>query len=126
MRQRRRISLWIGILALLVIAACLVWTREPACGGESLSYWLAELKNPNPDRARKAQQAVHEIGPSAVPFLLKKVRNANSLPKRWYGEICSRLPDVVRRNIWQPQSEDQVVDAVTQALRQLGPSAGPC
>ena len=115
----------VGILAIVAVLGVLLRKKEPIYDGEPLSYWAVELKNANPGRQQQAKNALREIGPQAIPFLLAKARYENSVIKRFYREAWFRLPDVVRQKLRQPQSEDEAIDFISHALHQLGPLAGP-
>ncbi len=63
----------LGIMAILFMGL-LLFPREPVYRGETLSYWIGEISNPYTNRQQVARQALHQIGPRAVPFLLRKAR----------------------------------------------------
>src|SRR5689334_5790483 len=65
-----------GILlaVLLICTLVVVWPREPAFNGRSLSQWLAEFNRVPPNQpAPEAEEAIRRIGPSALPFLLSYI-----------------------------------------------------
>jgi HEAT repeat protein len=128
--QNAELSRWVravllGIVLVAGMVALRLGPQEPAYEGHPLSYWAAELKSSHPMQSKKAVQVLREIGPQAIPFLLRKARSENSPLKRFYREAWFRLPDGVRGYLHQPQSEDDIIDGISHALHQLGPPAGP-
>jgi hypothetical protein len=98
--RRSKIALaFIGLIAFATLLTFLLLPREPACQGKPLSHWLAELRNPDPLQQERARQALGEIGPKAIPFLLRKARNEGSVLKRFYRGAWHRLPAALKRNL---------------------------
>lgn len=117
---RKRRHWWLGLVAgpVLVAAGIGAWTRhgggvvkrgdEPVYQGKSLSAWLVEAST-LPDDTDAGLSAIREIGPSAVPYLVKAFREG-------------RLPRRVQRDgrdvlAWEIQEH------AAQALKALGPLA---
>jgi HEAT repeat protein len=121
----KAVLLFSGFAAIAVVLVALFYAREPVCQGKRLSYWIGEIANPNTNHQKVARQALREIGPQAIPFLLRKARHEDSVLKRLDREAWFRLPDIAQRNLRQPESKDAALNFLSHALHQLGPPAGP-
>src|SRR5688572_3500398 len=64
-------------------------TREPSYEGKPLSYWLERAGSGNHDRetAETATHAVKQIGPRAVPSLLKLLYEENPFWHEWVDKV---------------------------------------
>jgi hypothetical protein len=52
----------------------LLRSREPVHGGKPLSAWVQDLSSPDEETRALALESILQIGPRAVPFLLKPFR----------------------------------------------------
>lgn len=114
----------ICVAALIVITASLFRAHEPVYQGYPLSHWVAEVANPNTNRQEVARDALRQIGPQAVPFLLRKARSENSPLKQICREGWFKLPEIAQRILRQPESKDDALSRIAHVLHQLGPPAG--
>src|SRR5579872_7378714 len=81
MRKRSRILFAMTVIALLVVFASQVLRRsepEPMYQGRSLTHWTKMLYHMGTDPSGMSywigEQPIREIGPAAVPFLIKTLR----------------------------------------------------
>lgn len=126
MNRTSKAAVLIALVAVTILVG--LWNSlmgEMVYQGCSLSYWITEIANPNANRQAAARSALRQMTPKAVPYLLRKARNECSPLKQFYREVWFRLPDAVQRRLRQPQSKDAVLNSISRALHQLGPSAGP-
>ena len=124
MKLRRATRGWIliGVVCFVGAAAFLKRPQEPVYQGRSLSDWVNRL-NPRATDSGEAGMAIRAMGPEKViPCLLRKVRHADSLYRRFY---CAprRFQGVIQK--WLPKPQFVDLDRIGCALSQLGPSAVP-
>jgi HEAT repeat protein len=93
--------------------------------GCPLSYWIAEVANPDTNRQVAARSALRQMTPKVVPSLLRKARNESSPLKQFYRDAWFKLSDAVQQRLRQPQSKDEAINEMSHALHALGPAAGP-
>src|SRR5690349_11714645 len=104
MRRRRILLLFTGC-ALTAILATLLWPTEPEpyYRGKSLSEWLVQYHNPaTPADTRAAEIAVRQIGPDALPFLLKWIHHEPLRLKARLLAAVERVPGLRGRRILSP------------------------
>ncbi len=83
-------------------------TNEPIHKGKTLSAWLLEASNV-PDNTDSGLNAIRDIGPSAVPYLMRAFREG-------------KLPGRVRR-IDRDVEPWEIQERAAEALKALGPAA---
>jgi hypothetical protein len=87
--KRPRTIFAIAIAASLATIIVLAWPRdkEPTYHGKNLSQWLRVYQRPEHKEDRvEAEQAVHQIGTNALPWLVKWIGNR---PPKWSPSIGS-------------------------------------
>jgi hypothetical protein len=82
--MRKRVQIAVAVL-LAAIAGLAVWQglrspeREPVYQGKRLSSWLiASVTNGTPEAQAQAYAAVRQVGPNALPTLLRMLRAKDS------------------------------------------------
>ncbi|HYT61141.1 MAG TPA: HEAT repeat domain-containing protein [Haliangiales bacterium] len=126
--RRRGIGLVPGILTTVVLASLLiVRSREPVYQGKSAGAWVEELG----DNSYGATGAIREIGPGAVPALVRALERRPAAWLKTYALIVNCSPgflkpkltghylDLARRESQIPR----VRIAAAQVLGDLGPAA---
>src|SRR5213594_4275496 len=83
MKKTGKIALLVGAMAAIVAVFFLAsQPSEPVYQGKHLSQWLWEFDMSNsllePDRGKKAEEAIREMGTNAVPFLVRELRVRDS------------------------------------------------
>jgi HEAT repeat protein len=112
-----------GIIGLGIAGFLLtVWlNRGPAYEGKSASYWTRQLAR---DRS-KAQRALRELGPAAVPALISAVNSKDS----WWHNVGNRLrpklPKFAARHLPNPIEADMIREGAVRMLYDLGTNAAP-
>ena len=96
MKTKRRFALVLAVLAGLTAVLFLAsQPSDPLHKGKRLSEWLQEFDMSNsvlePDRRRKAEQAIREIGTNALPFLVRELRARDSWLKRKTLKLTPKL-----------------------------------
>jgi hypothetical protein len=101
------------VLAVLLIAVAgvVVWQvlmgREPVYQGRSVDSWLGDLTVSNgimrSSHYSEDAAALKQIGPNAVPFIFRKLRQNDSLLQNKYRDAWPNLPDFVHRFLPQPK-----------------------
>jgi len=126
--RRRGIRLVAGILTTIVLASLLiVHSREPVYEGKSAGAWVEELG----DNSYRATGALREIGPGAIPALVRALERrpaawlktyaliVNCSPGFLKPKLSTRYLDLARRESQIPR----VRVAAAQVLGDLGPAA---
>jgi hypothetical protein len=85
--------------AVLATSLTLLRPSEPVYQGKPVTYWFERLTLPG---VEPAQPALREIGPKAVPFLLREVDDQNALSRRIHRAIWWSTPGVLRRILPKP------------------------
>ena len=112
---------WIFFLAALgmAIAYWLPASREPSFEGKNLSAWLDDLSSKDGETHALATEAIHAIGPRAVPFLLAQFAILHPAWKlktiEWLDQHKWIKFDIERRG-------DRIESAL-EILRDMGPTA---
>ena len=113
-------------MALAALAVVVLWTalqvpsREPTYGGRPLSAWLDAGTEP-------AAMAVHELGPPAIPWILRKLRWEHPRWGRWesYQHFWRRVPRFARRILPKPRIAAFDDTRAAMLLLEIGPMARP-
>src|SRR6185436_13319429 len=97
---------------------------EPRHKSRSISYWVQGIKLPNRDTDRFVN-TVLDIGPSAVPFLVKEFNKQNSVLRRsgLYRRIWAELPETLRWRVSAPVNHGGKMAALAYTLGMIGPGA---
>jgi len=123
----RKIICIFATVAVLAAGFLIVWLLQPAeptYKGKSLSLWLEQMDGRN--ASEDARAALLDIGPRAVPFLLKRVRNEGSLSQQLYRSIWARLPKTAQQRLGQPGWTGRALySRVAMGLSLVGPPALP-
>ena len=93
---------------------------EPVYAGKRLTQWLDAGAEP-------AGMAVHEIGPAATPWILKKLRWEHPRWGRWqtYEGYWRRVPAVARRALPKPRVAAYDEYRAATVLLEVGPQVVP-
>ena len=111
------------ISLLTVLLTTWLRPREPFYQGKALSYWVKEMHNLNDDRA--ARQAVHQIGPRGIHFLMSAAAREDSVLRRWYRSAWPHLPDIVQQKLPKPEARIDALRSIANAYAEIGPPAIP-
>ncbi len=116
-RTRRRAFLIAILLAVVVAVLWLVFQprpAEPMAGGKPLDYWLNALAvagSPTPRIFTRAigpaaptnemnyDDALRQVGPQALPFILRKLGTNDSPLRNWYRVTQPKLPDWLKKRL---------------------------
>src|SRR2546422_5226473 len=104
--------------AILIVASR---PREPAFEGKSAEYWMLQLAA----RDSNARLAFRQMGPAAVPALIKAVRKKDSPSQRMLTWAYPKAPAVLRRFLPKPYLADTLRSGAVSALYELGSNAAP-
>lgn len=119
-RKRVAIGAVVGLGILGLVAPAWI-NRGPFYEGKSATYWTRQLAR---DRSR-AERALRELGPSAVPALVSAVNRRDS----WWNQVGNRLrpklPKFVARHLPSPIEADLIRDGAVRALYDLGTNGAP-
>jgi hypothetical protein len=120
------------VLPLIVLGLCVavlvalvhrLYDNEPRYDGQRLMDWVEQLGTPGTDQKR-AQAAVCAIGPKAIPFLLRSVRQ-NAWQQNKVA-VWNKLPAQIQDFVPAPDSDyDLRLNKVPIALSLLGGAALP-
>ena len=93
---------------------------EPVYAGKRLTDWLDSGAEP-------ATMAVHEIGPAATPWILKKLRREHPRWGWWqaYQERWNRAPSLIRKALPKPRVAGYDEFKAAMLLVETGPQAVP-
>src|SRR6266516_543899 len=124
-RMRNKAGIVLAILLLSTIGV-VAWRKlhpEPKFQGKPLREWLQQ-KADNSGDWREATNALHQIGPRAVPYVVSKLRRDNSGLAKRYRRTWPQLPRFLRKILPQPREPFPEVVAVN-AFRDIGPAVIP-
>lgn len=108
----------LGIAGLLLT----VWmNRGPVYEGKPASYWTRQLAR---DRS-KAQRALRELGPAAVPALISAFNRRDSWWHHMGNRLRPKLPKFAARHLPNPIEADVIREGAVRALYDLGTNAAP-
>ena len=101
----KAILISVGAVAVFFLISALLRPREPAYQGKPLSYWFERFNTTN---RSQAAIALREMGPAAVPFLLKKAKSkdGDSLYDKIYRTIYIKAPMGWKRRMALPKPFD--------------------
>ncbi|MBI4663671.1 MAG: HEAT repeat domain-containing protein [Verrucomicrobia bacterium] len=111
----------VGIIGFLILVASFLMAAppEPRCRGMSLSEWLAKSDQ------HTVGEGIAEIGPDAIPFLIRTLRPPHPLWNRLYTPLWKSLPQTVRTRLPWPYASERVRENALSALREFGEEARP-
>lgn len=110
-------TLCVGFVCAFILVFGNLPPREPTCRGMPLSKWLAQPVNPT------IGEGIAEIGPEAIPFLIRKLTPPNPALNRLYARLYASLPTRLRQRLpWPHQGELERKNALV-ALREFGEEA---
>jgi peptidoglycan/xylan/chitin deacetylase (PgdA/CDA1 family) len=131
-RIRRTLVIFV-VLTVAGTVCCLLWPQEPVYHNRTLSAWLQDLVEVDyrggagaiseADQVRREQaiEAIREIGPNSVPWLLRWI---SSSPER--ASVRDKLQALIEKLDWfklkLPERRDRSAIAVA-GFRVLGPAA---
>lgn len=92
-----------------------------AVAGGTASDWARRLGDAAPETRRMAAANLAQFGPAAVSELLAAVRHGDA-DVRFWALRGLRRPDSPSKAGFSPESEDSVVKAATEALRDGSPA----
>ena len=112
-----------GLVCGLALLLGLIRSTEPRYQGRALSEWVTHLTLPpyEDERASNAVHAIRQIGPRALPFLLRQLQTRESALRSlrlWLKKKLTSLPLSTR-------SVDQIRLDACLAIIALGPDAEP-
>ena len=130
----RRRALIIPTVVLLG-GAC-VWlalrsiTPQPAYQGQSLRHWTkmmsymtSDANDPMHNSYWVGDKPMLEIGPQAIPFLIKTLRKPDSRLNDLYGSVWPKLPGIIQKHLPEPCDRASMRDNAARALKLFGPQA---
>jgi hypothetical protein len=108
-KRKRSAGLLIAAVVGLVVAAIGWWVWStvsiPSYGGLTAEQWLPEVSGQNPQAALKA---FHEMGPRALPFLVRAMGRKETKRLNWYARVYPKLPRWLRSRLRPPYSETPI------------------
>lgn len=113
---------WGLFAALLVGAVGALWSqagRAVRYDGRRLEYWLDGLNRPDYRERAQAETALRQLGPEAVPDLVRGLRARDGLLRRW----CTVLVDRVTSPRAPRVPKARVREQAALLLARLGPQA---
>ena len=129
--SRSRIAGFIGIAAIVVVAAVLFWpSSEPSYKGRTLKKWVLQsgrLYYDHPERNKEASEAIAIIGTNSIPYLLKWIQYKPSFKLyKFYDNINEfsrkhELPDYFR--FLTRDEKDELARSAADAFKILGSNA---
>src|SRR5262249_26081899 len=95
-------------------------SAEPVYAGKRVTEWLDAGSEP-------AAMAVHEIGPAATPWILKKVRSEHPRWGRWqtYQDYWNRVPAFAHQVMPKPRIAAYDEFKAMSVLLEVGPGVIP-
>lgn len=129
MRKRFRILL---ITLLVAGLGLIVWQssdspREPSYQGQPVSHWIKVLNNMTTDERGmsyfEGDHPILEIGPLAIPYLIKALRTKDSLANSGFVALWPKLPPSLKRKIPEPMLAARLRAYAARGLGLFGPDA---
>ena len=118
----RRYTVAIAVLLALTAAGWFaLHTREPHYKGQAVSYWVEQLLHDN----SKAREALHNIGPAAVPALARVVNRRRSPFWAHVEKWRPKLPAFIARKIPNQALDQLLQERAIDVLFGFGPDAAP-
>jgi HEAT repeat protein len=131
--KRNRILLAVLLIAVACVMVWQVWKgqlllgREPVYKGRTVDSWLDDLTVSNgvTRNARSSEwaAALRQIGPEAVPFIFRKLRQNDSPWRNKYREIWPNLPGFLHKLLPQPKPMAFNSSWAGRALAECGTNA---
>lgn len=119
--NRRRIILTIILMIGMAVLIIPTWRREPVADGKSITYWLENLGDYDPDEPNAAAIALGKIGTNALPWMIREMKCEKSKMRRWIEWQIKRQPLVK----FQFADEDEHRNHAATAFEILGNVAAP-
>jgi hypothetical protein len=96
MKRIRLISIVVAVIVLGALAIAIFRAGEPRYQGRTLTEWIeSAANNPDSDPERhEAENAVKQMAPDAIPWLLKWAQVRDSLPKAKLIDWLDRHPSL--------------------------------
>lgn len=129
--MRKRVLL---IIAAMLVAICgslvikELIIREPSYEGRKASYWVKQLNSRDNALRENAFEAMHELGPAAIPYLTKAPRpedtRLKAIGEKLHRALAPYAPKRVRRKLpFRPGGSIVVGSGAATALGAMGPKA---
>src|SRR5260370_23622972 len=127
MRTPVRVGFTLGAVATLLGLVLICAPRrqpEPLHKGKKISFWINGIREPSRERDSFVN-ATLDIGPPAVPYLVKAIRAQNSTVRRsrWYANSWAWLPSIAKAQLPSPVRGAGTIPALAYTLVWLGPAA---
>jgi len=120
--MHRHLSKAVFLLAGLLSFSILVWprAREPVYGGKPITEWLEGGYEP-------AAMALEEVGPSALPWVFRKLRHEHPRWDYWkpYVKLRQAVPRPFTHLLPSPRLTGFDEERAANLLIGMGPSALP-
>lgn len=110
------IVLLLLVAVLILLTSLLIVPPEPRCKGMTLTEWLT-ISDQN------VGDGIAEIGPEAIPFLIRKIKTKDSLFGKNYRAIYPKIPTYIRGHFPNPYTSEEVERNALEALREFGEEA---
>jgi len=112
------------VVLILILLAELSKQPEPKHKSRKISFWVQGIRLPSRDSDRFVS-TVLDIGPAAVPFLVREFHHQNSTLRRlrFYGRLWPALPAMLQERLDSPISRGGKIPALAYALGMIGPAA---
>lgn len=128
-RPERKVGRRLGLLLLLGVAGAWLLghgvdrlqARQagPVYEGASLSEWLRRASGGDPDQRRKAVRVLDQVGPEAVPTLIR----ALEVRPAWWWRLWQATRETVLRAPRAPEATAALNRTAAEVLARLGPAA---
>ena len=109
---------------MLILVGSSAKQPEPKHKSRKISCWVEGIKLPSRDSDRFVS-TVLDIGPAAVPFLVREFHHQSSTWRRsrHYGRLWSALPVTLQERLDSPISHGGSMPALAYTLGMIGPEA---
>src|SRR6267142_2078173 len=116
-------------LVAAVLAGGLIWIlvpkREPLYKGKPISYWVDQAcRGYDSSPAYNARFEITNIGPAAVPYLVKRLRTSDRWRGIWFS-IQAHLPSQFQTGITNNPLPGEMRYGAARTLGLLGSAAKP-
>src|SRR6266481_8651871 len=129
---KKRLLVIVAIVAICIAAGLLLTQQsQPRLSyqGKSVEQWSGQLYASVDEGDRKAASAaLKEMGPKAVPDLVRMLRRKDPFIRRQVWSLSSRLPIALQRKVLKgvkPLRAPFAHLSAMRALAELGPDASP-
>jgi len=108
----KAILILLGVVTVVFLSAALSRRREPAYQGKPISWWI---------RTRN-ETALCQIGPQAIPFLIRNLEQQDSIFRKAALALWPRLPSIIHKKFsaHEPVPASAMKDAALFGLWQFG------